>query len=119
MAYINEDYGLAPGYAVANGASNAVVSKVIPIRLGDSPVVVDIKVASGTGTAKIQDSSDGFTTVNTKKTVAISGAGTFSITLLANLAGDQTYYPLRNAARIVMDTTADMVISEIRVMHEK
>ncbi len=39
------------------------------------------------------------------KTVSISGNGAFYIKLLADAAGDQTYLPLLNKARIVVTTT--------------
>lgn len=118
MAWIVDDFKL--GVDVANGLTNEPISKNIPVRGGNTPIVVDIKVASGTGTIKVQDSSDGFTTSNLKsKTVAVAGAGTYSITFLAELAGDQADYPMRNAIRIVMDTTSAVVLEEVRVVSER
>lgn len=112
MTYTVSDYAI-PGEYTGNGQ---IISKNVPVLHGTEPLVVDIKVASGTATAKIQDSSDGFTTANDKaKTVAISGAGTFSITLMPELAGDQANYPLRRAIRIALDSAAACVIEEVRI----
>lgn len=119
MAYVNSDYLLQSAKSLANGLTAEPLTGAIPVRAGDSPIVCDVKVTSGTGTIKLQDSTDGFTTVNTKKTVSVTGAGTFSITLLPHLAGDQTYYPLRNSIRLVIDTTSAVVISEVRICCEK
>lgn len=118
--YVNSEYILQSARALATGLTAEPLTDGIPCRAGNSPLVVDVKVVSGTGTIKLQDSSDGFTTANTKaKTVTVTGAGTFSITLMADIAGDQANYPLRNAIRLVMDTTSAVVISEVRVIVEK
>lgn len=115
-----DKYELAPNKSYANGLTAEPISKNISIANGLSPIVVDIEVTSGTGTIKIQDSTNGFTTVNTKaKTVAVAGAGTVSITLLPHLSTDQANYPLRNAIRVVADTTSALVIASVRVCHEK
>ena len=105
---------------VATGLTAEPISTKIPVRKGDSPIVVDVKITSGTGTIKVQDSSDGFTTANTKtQTVSVTGAGTFSITFCPYTAADQADYPMRNAIRVIMDTTSEVVIDEIRVLSER
>lgn len=119
MAYINSSYLLQSAKSLANGLTKEPLTGAIPCRAGDSPLVCDIKVTSGTGTIYLQDSSDGFTTIVDKKSVSVSGAGTFSITLLAHNSSDQTHYPLRNAIRLAMTTTSDCVIEEVRICHEK
>lgn len=116
MAYVVSNYEISGTYT----GSGQVISKNIPNRDGAGALVVDIKVASGSGTAKLQDSSNGFTDSNTKaKTVAISGAGTYSITLLPHLAGDQANYPLRVALRVILDSATACVIEEVRVCNTK
>ena len=120
MAYVNGEYILQSARTLANGLTAEPLTDGIPCKAGNSPLVVDVKVTSGTGTIKLQDSSNGFTTANTKaKTVSVTGAGTFSITLMADIAGDQANYPLRNVIRLVMDTTSIVVIEEVRVCIEK
>lgn len=118
MAWIVDDFKNKTD--VASGLTNEPISKNIPVRRGDSPIVLDVKIASGSGTLKLQDSSDGFSSSNLKsKTVAVAGAGTYSITFFPYLAGDQADYPMRNSLRVVMDTTAAVVIDEVRVLSER
>lgn len=119
MAYVNSSYLLQQAKSLANGLTKEPITGAIPCRAGDSPIVCDIKVTSGTGTIYIQDSSDGFDTVVDKKSVSVTGAGTFSITLLAHNSSDQAHFPLRNAIRLAMTTTSAVVIEEVRVCLEK
>ena len=117
MAWFSEDYKLGTDHIT--GLTAEPISKQLNVGRGDSPVVVDVTVASGTGTVKIQD-SNGDGVFNTKaKTVTVTGAGVFSITLFPHLVGDQANYPLRNSLRVVMDTTAAVVISSVKINLDK
>ena len=118
MAWVNNDYLLKP--SVSNGAANEPISKNIAIAAGDSPLVVDVTVVSGTGTLKISDSSDGFATQVVKaKTVSITGAGVFRLTLIPHAAGDQANYPLRNSLKVLVDASSDIELSSVIVICEK
>jgi len=106
--------------SVLNGETK-IISKQFAIAAGDSPLLIDIKVsgAGAAGTLTFEDSSDGFTTVNSKNTATIPAAGTYTIKLLANVTADQTHYPLRKAGRVKLAATGDTVIEEVRVMVER
>lgn len=122
MAWIVDDLSIKPSTVYGASLTKEPISKNVRIQQGDGPLLVDIKasdVTVATGiTAFLQDSSDGFTTVNNKKSVAITADGTFTISLLADLAGDQSHYPIRNSLRIVLDTGAGdtVTIDEIRII---
>ena len=84
---------------------------------GDSPVAVDVKVASGTGTAFLETSSDGFQTVIQLSNIAIGAPGTFSLTALKE--NDPTDYPLRQNIRVRIAASADMEVDSIRMCIDK
>lgn len=74
--------------------------------------VIDVHVTASTVavgiTAKLQDSQDGINWFD-KKTVAITAVVTetaFTIKLLPDVAGDQTYLPLRPIGRVVITSGA-------------
>lgn len=119
MAWFVDTMASVP--SVANGVTTVLNLNPITPRQGDSPLIIEVKVAGAgaAGTLTYQDSSDGFTTTNSKKTASVSGAGTYTITLLANLTADQTYYPLRNSGRIQFAATGDTTITEVRVLVER
>ena len=100
--------------SVASGSEYSLSSRV---GAGDSPVAVDIKVTSGTGTAYLETSSDGFTTVIELSNVAIVGAGTVSLTALKE--SDATDYPLRQNVRVRVSASADMKLENIRLCLDK
>lgn len=105
---------------VLNGETK-IISKQFAINQGDSPLLIDVKVSGGAaaGTLTFEDSSDGFTTVNSKNTATITAAGTYTLKLFPNTTADQTHYPLRKAGRVKLAATGDVTILEVRVMVER
>jgi hypothetical protein len=105
---------------VLNGETKSI-SKSFAIAAGDSPLLIDIKVSGGAaaGTLTFEDSSDGFTTINSKNTATVAGAGTYTLKLMPYTAADQTHYPLRKSGRVKLAATGDTTIVEVRVMVER
>jgi hypothetical protein len=105
---------------VLNGETK-IISKHFAINQGDSPLLIDVKVSGGAaaGTLTFEDSSDGFTTVNSKNTATVTAAGTFTLKLMPYTAADQTHYPLRKTGRVKLAATGDTTIVEVRVMVER
>jgi hypothetical protein len=113
--------------SVVVGASetNTVVSETFRIH-DPSRIIVDITASSVTDAgadssivAKIQDSSGSGTwsTKGSEGNVAITGNGTFSITLMIENSSDQAELPLRPLGRIVVTTAAGdtATIDNVRV----
>ena len=121
---VSDDLTLADSTTLGASLTNEVVSKPFRVTNGGAMLVVDILVSGvtvgGGITAKLQDSSDGYTTTNLKKTVAVTANGTVTITLLAENSSDQTHLPLRNSCRVVFDTGAGsaVTIDQIRVVQQ-
>lgn len=93
---------------------------------GATTMRVDIDVSGvtqiGIITISLQDSSDGSTWETKKASAAITADGQATISLLPQLAGDQTYLPLRQHARLVLTTTTAgdaATIDQIRVSQTK
>ncbi len=90
---------------------------------GSKNIIVDVDVSGvtvgGGITLKLEDTSNGFTSSEVKsKTTSVIADGTVSISFMAEKAGDQADLPLRNDARLVMDTGAGsaVTIDGIRVI---
>jgi len=90
---------------------------------GSKNILVDVKVSGvtvgGGITLKLEDTSNGFEHSEVKsKTTSVTADGTVSISFMAEKAGDQADLPLRNDARLVMDTGAGsaVTIDEIRII---
>lgn len=113
MAYVLTE---KQSITLANGLTKEPVLRS-RVGTGDSPVAVDIKVASGTGTAYLETSSDGFQTIIELKSAAISGAGTVSLQLVKET--DAVDYPLRNAIRVSISTTSVVELENVRMCLEK
>lgn len=95
---------------------------VIESRVGDghSGVVMDVKCGAGAaGTAYLECSSDGFSTVVSLENIALVASGTVSLDLTPYLAGDQSNYPLRNAIRVRIAATAAFNMESARLCIEK
>lgn len=110
-AWLQQDITLNPTQVVGASATNSPVSKEYRVTFSGSIYhVIAAKFSSvtvGTGiTAKLQTSPDGGTTWVDSKTVAVTTNGYAYIKLAINIAGDQTYLPLLNVARIVLTTGA-------------
>lgn len=113
MAYKSENI-VKDGTSVSLGASetNTVVSE--SFRINDpTRLVVDFYVSAVTDAGSdssvivtLQSSSGGDNWVAAKAAAAVTTTGWKSITLLAELAGDQTYLPLRPLIRVVATTAA-------------
>lgn len=102
----NQDYGIVQtsGAVLANNP----ISKEYPVTAeGAKYCAIKITVSGvtvvGAITAKLQ-SAIGSDWVDSK-TVAITATGSFYIKLLSEAAGDQTYLPLLNKARVVVSST--------------
>lgn len=110
-AWVQQDVTLGSGQVVGASQSNIPISKEYRITSWGSlrqQIAVKasaVTVAAGI-TAKLQTSIDGGTTWVDSKTVAVSANGVFYIKLLETVAGDQTYLPLLNTARVVLTTGA-------------
>lgn len=96
--------------AVPEETTAQVVSEVFNIY-DNRYLLIDIvasDVTDTTGiTAVFQDKSGTGSTWTTKKSVAIEANGQVSISLMPEVAGDQTYLPLRKQGRVVITTGAD------------
>jgi len=115
---------------VVAAQTNLAVSKEFRISgQGSVKFRVDLvadAVTVGAGiTAKLQTTSgvdkDGNEDWVDAKTTAVTAAGSFSISLLAQLAADQTYLPLRPKGRVVVTTGAGSAVTfeSIRIMQEE
>lgn len=90
-------------------------------------MLIDVRVTGvtqvGTITIAHQDSYDDFVnSVNTKKTIAVTANGIYTIKYAIEIAADQTYLPLRHQHRLVITSTnagdaatiAEVMISQDR-----
>lgn len=110
-AWVQQDVTVASSQVVGASTTNQPISKEYRVTSwGALRHVVAIKCSAVTVaaaiTAKLQTSVDGGTTWVDSKTVAVTTNGVFYIKLLSDLAGDQTYLPLLNTARVVLTTGA-------------
>jgi len=113
----------AGGVSVPASETDFPVSQEVPLSAaGALRMVVAITASSVTGTVdlKLQSSVVSGEWVDAKSTT-ISAAGTVYIKLLAEAAGDQTYLPLLNKARIVATTGAgeDITVSSVLFIQEQ
>lgn len=116
---------VSPSVAIAGVVTNRVVSVEYPVTAGGALHKVIKLAASGVTvvggiTAKLQTaiSNDWVDS----KTVSITADGNFYIKLNVEVAGDQTYLPLLNKARVVITTTnaGDQVtLSAVDVLQEE
>lgn len=110
-AWVQQDVTLNAGQVVGASATNTPISKEYRVtswgalrqQIAVKASAVTLAVAI---TAKLQTSIDGGTTWVDSKTVAVTANGVFYIKLLETVAGDQTYLPLLNTARVVLTTGA-------------
>jgi hypothetical protein len=124
MSYYGSSSYLLGGAALTVPASltKEPVSKQVRVGgRGATHMVVDVKVSAATVAAGVnlilQDSQDGGTTWNDKKSTAVADAftGWKTQTYLAEVAGDQTHLPFRGLVRVVATTGAgdSVTISDV------
>ena len=111
MSYVSTDWKRYPVATVGASETNTVVSREFPITGGGSrQLVARVKTSATTVavgiTFGIQSSMDGSVWVKAAKTTAITGDGNFTLSLIAELAGDQASLPLLPRARIVVTSGA-------------
>ena len=107
---------------IGASATDTQISEIVKLSDEDSMTFnVDITAASGTYaagiTAKLQDRASGSESWNDNKTAAITADGLTTITLQANVSGDQSSLPLRPQVRVVVSTgSGDAVtITKVRI----
>jgi hypothetical protein len=104
---------------VGASATKTVVSSVFPITADDSThfrADLTASVSSGTCSYMLQTSQDGTTWVD-GKVISIAADGNIAINYLAEVAGDQTYLPLRPLGRFAVTTAgaSGVTVDAIRV----
>lgn len=111
-AWISDEVILPGLTALGASATNSAVTREFGLTAGGATkaflAVITTSAAVGTVTAKLQTRMPGGV-FEDAKTATISASGSpqeTELTLLAEAAADQTYFPLRQIARLVVTTAA-------------